>query len=837
MTVRAVVIIGVVSGVCMAFAADEYFIDVGKQGDEEYLVEGVYQREGHNPKSRAAFYRENDFRWFANQFTLKLPVFPDRHNLIEVRFYGQRSILFESETGWQGEIHGLGTYRYEYTLAIPKKFIGKRTELTVTGQMQPPAVPTTRDKRELGVTVDWIRVSPVDELPAPAPGVDHAVNKEPDLPLPDRLRGVEARPLTAHIPSYGSVMREEMVNVVTMGTMNGQGWALFPSEYGIVHERMDPKWVPGVIDELHKSGIAAISWMVFNVQDVRKIEDFQPALKYPEYTMKFIEDPDKEFGPRVGMCVISSPYREIHAKFLREAAAFDIDGVFFDGFYLNGIPHPGQPGCVCEHCRRRFAEETGLEIPTVVDWSDATFKRWVRWRNEKLVETAIFFRDEMRKGNPDLDVTCNYNIWPFGGKDWETAIPCWRTSEYGVSQHAYTGAAHLEWIMLGFKSRVSHDINPDHCDIWRSSHYAFKPKGPYTEQDDARQELCMKTFMLAGTTYGVTPWHGGQIQPRSAGRRIHEAVRKREHTMSHRAMRHVGVVLSQNTHDFYGHVPGTDNLTDYRDTILGTWMLLTERHVPFNFVFDNELEQGRFDDLKVIVLPNAACLSAKATENLMAWVRDGGHLIATHETSLYDEWGVKQSDFSLHVACSVRDLPPLADHATDATMVERITQVSVGDGRVTYLPFEPGLAYARERSGPLADALMNAVLQVPRPIEFDAPSTLVCNAFWGKDRKSVIVQMLNVSAFMPGGDTGFRGIGRPAEFRGDVASDAQLEGSGDAVARVNVPAKNVKVRLRDMAVAGAKLTVAGVDLEPDATGAYVVPIVDDHEALVLALAE
>ena len=800
---------------------EEHFIDIGHEGDEDYIIEGVYAPEGPNAKSRAEFYRQNTFRWFSNSFKIKLPVFPETHNLVTLRFFGSRSILLTSDTGWSGAVHGLGTYRYEYSIGIPRQFIGSRREIVLTGRMQPPARPTARDPRQLGVTIDWIRVKPVDELPPDSQGDDYTMNNEPDLPIPDRLRGVEARPLTAHIPSYGRIMREEMVNVVTMGTMNGQGWAFFPSEQGIVHESMDPEWVPGVIEELHKSGIAAISWMVFNVQDVRDIEDFQPARKYPQYKMQFIEEPGKKHGPKVGMCVISSPYREIHAAFLREAASYGIDGVFFDGFYLNGIPHPGQAGCVCEHCRAKFARETGLEMPSVVDWADDTFKHWVRWRNHKLVETAVYFRDEMRKANPDLFVTCNYNIWPFGGKDWETAIPLWRTSDYGVSQHAYTGAPHMEWLMLGFKSRVSHDLNPEHCDIWRSSHYAFKPKGPYTDEDHARQELTMKTFMLAGTTYGVTPWHGGHIRPQGAGRRIHEAVRKREGTMSHDALRHVGVALSQNTHDFYGHAPGTQNLPDYQDAILGTWLLLTGEHVPFNFVFDNELEQGRFDDLKVILLPNTACLSDNAIDKLTAWVRQGGHLIATSETSLYDEWGHPRGDFGLHVGCSATDRP------------QNVHTTGIGTGQITYMPAEPGLAYARERSQAHRAALMAAINTTSLPIEFEAPATVVCNPFWGPERKTIMVQMLNVSAFMPGGDTGFRGVGRPAETAGEVASDAQLEAAGGHAARRNVPAHGVKVAPRAFEVRSARLLISGQDLTPDDAGAFIVPVVDDHEVLIL----
>ena len=43
------------------------------------------------------------------------------------------------------------------------------------------------------------------------------------------------------------------------------------------------------------------------------------------------------------------------------------------------------------------------------------------------------FRDKMREANPKLLATFNYNSWPFGDKDWETAVPLWSTKSRGIS--------------------------------------------------------------------------------------------------------------------------------------------------------------------------------------------------------------------------------------------------------------------------------------------------------------------------------------------------------------------------------------------------------------------
>src|SRR5439155_1615989 len=50
---------------------------------------------------------------------------------------------------------------------------------------------------------------------------------------------------------------------------------------------------------------------------------------------------------------------------------------------------------------------------------------------------------------------------------------------------------------------------------------------------------------------------------------------------------------------------------------------------------------------KTMILPNIAALGDAQCEQLRTFVKNGGSLIATYETSLYDEWGVRRKDFGL----------------------------------------------------------------------------------------------------------------------------------------------------------------------------------------------
>jgi hypothetical protein len=64
-------------------------------------------------------------------------------------------------------------------------------------------------------------------------------------------------------------------------------------------------------------------------------------------------------------------------------------------------------------------------------------------------------------------------------------------------------------------------------------------------------------------------------------------------------------------------------------------------------VHDRLLDPQRLRSLKTLILPNIAALSDSQCVQLDDFVAQGGSLIATHETSLYDEWGSARKDFGL----------------------------------------------------------------------------------------------------------------------------------------------------------------------------------------------
>jgi len=106
----------------------------------------------------------------------------------------------------------------------------------------------------------------------------------------------------------------------------------------------------------------------------------------------------------------------------------------------------------------------------------------------------------------------------------------------------------------------------------------------------------------------------------------------------------VAVVYSQQTGTYYGGQQAREKVEDH---ILGVYHALVEARIPFEMVHDRLLDEEHLAPFKTLILPNIAALSDEQCDQLRAFVERGGSLVATFETSLYDEWGQRRPNFGL----------------------------------------------------------------------------------------------------------------------------------------------------------------------------------------------
>jgi hypothetical protein len=105
----------------------------------------------------------------------------------------------------------------------------------------------------------------------------------------------------------------------------------------------------------------------------------------------------------------------------------------------------------------------------------------------------------------------------------------------------------------------------------------------------------------------------------------------------------VGVVWSQQNMDFYGR-DATEQLVEF--PWRGITQTLIRSRIPFLPVHADHIERDA-KIFSILILPNLGVMTDDQVSSVKRYVADGGNLLATGESSLYNEWGDPRPDFAL----------------------------------------------------------------------------------------------------------------------------------------------------------------------------------------------
>lgn len=453
----------------------------------------------------------------------------------------------------------------------------------------------------------------------------------PLRPIPE---WVETHKRVGHLP--GDLrMGEEFVkagyNVVTLNVLTrwevvGPSASMFSAERVAEAE----KYLRTHVERCHAAGAKAIFYMG-PVQVASHNEIFAKA--HPEW-LKITADGKPEAVPNFAN--IRSGYADWLLKQLEYVTReFKVDGFWFDGYA------PVHLHTYDAATKQAFSEFSGgHEIPTRFDpVHDPVAKQYLAWHEKFFVDFADRMRDAVRAGNPEAVIYVNHSA----NRTWY--YPDMYMGEYPMTYPSAIDISSVElyWDVPGdplyqqfvyaFMQGITHE---------RGATCWIQPSAHGISGISSRVEIQLRG--LEGNPWGVYPEF-----VESAGReeyyKLHlENMKVRDEWFAHsRALSHVGIVASEQTRTLYAQ----GALPVYFSHTLGAFRALMEKHLPVRVLSENDLEDGDLQGIRVLVLPNVACMSPRAAEVIRRFVAAGGGLVASFETSLYDENYQKRSDFAL----------------------------------------------------------------------------------------------------------------------------------------------------------------------------------------------
>jgi hypothetical protein len=364
----------------------------------------------------------------------------------------------------------------------------------------------------------------------------------------------------------------------------------------------------------------------------------------------------------------NSGWRDWALEMIREVMRTGVDGCFLDG------PVFFPSACYCASCRRLFfARSRQRRLPRFDDWNDPLWKAFAGFRADSLARFMKEAQSAARTVNRRAVIFLN------GGRFTSRNI----THGYDTARlepfQTFTGAEQFFHCTGRFESPyqtmnlarfLSAGRNPavvftHHAlSIW---HYTPLPA---TEMATAlaqtaagganswfavfhealKQGLAQAAAPLADVGRFIASAESYTCGDRSAAE---TAVLISNSTLYHYVTRHRGLcqdvsggreealVIDAGTKRHAGTANHRRNASAaiLDRELRGCLDVCNFRHIPARVLWDNHLDSAHLRGARVIVLPNAACLSARQLSAVQRFVQTGGGLLTTFESGMYDELG------------------------------------------------------------------------------------------------------------------------------------------------------------------------------------------------------
>jgi len=324
-----------------------------------------------------------------------------------------------------------------------------------------------------------------------------------------------------------------------------------------------------------------------------------------------------------------------------------------DGFFTNGWPGTGPlTVCYCDACRDVYRTQVGGIPPQETDATNPLYRKYYEAFMDRVVEIWKQWEGIAREASSEAVYVGNL------GGGIRTVKDMWRigrTAGWFNADHQGRSGNTPIWD-CSLQGRVAAAIMKGGTATNVTGAYAnTQPLWRHTAKSPA--EIAM--WLAQTTASGMVPWfhwlggHPEDTRWREAGRGFFRWLADNEpHFRNGRSIADVAVLYPQRTIAFYRSGTSLDSWTgDDRartsEYLQGIYYALLESRVLTDFVAEDDLGEETLRRYRVLILPNAAYLSERHVQQIREFASRGGSVLATFETSLYDEWGNRRDQFAL----------------------------------------------------------------------------------------------------------------------------------------------------------------------------------------------
>lgn len=426
------------------------------------------------------------------------------------------------------------------------------------------------------------------------------------------------------------------------------GNAYYPSRVGHVHSALNGRDLFGEFTEAFRSeGVLPLG--------VYEVSDFRMRTDHPDWCHRIPAKPgdaqvdatDAGEGSKVGGPCINGPYGDfVVEQALEIVRNYPIMAYYFDFLGLFGLE-----AWSCPYCAAKYRQAAGKEFRGTEGMSHRDYVEYVQWHYAQNDLFAKKLRKAIKDVRPDVAFIHNFH----GLRD-----------EVGMQRIGFAaencdfvtadlfnlrnGMLQMSWKMRLFSTVSRHLpaevlLNTDVCAA--GDFVTIKGlDGFRAEMWTARcvnVATCSALIMSVDGTYTQDTF--------AMNKKVYD-----EHEQFEPCLRdmqpvaEVGIVRSHDTLDFRPPeeqwIRGIE-VNTHGMAFEGWCQALIASHALWDIIPEMMLTEKHLRKFKLVVLPNVSCLSTAHARAIRNYVRGGGKLIATGDTSLFDRLGEPRKDFAL----------------------------------------------------------------------------------------------------------------------------------------------------------------------------------------------
>jgi hypothetical protein len=347
-----------------------------------------------------------------------------------------------------------------------------------------------------------------------------------------------------------------------------------------------------------------------------------------------------------------SPYRDlVHAHLTELVTNYEVDGIWSD--ILHDLPTYDR------YSRERFEKDTGIPMP--LSSKEAGWLKLVRWQQDMLYDYLDGCYKLVKGIRSETAYIINFFGAPYANSSQGLSFKHLKLSDMG-STEGYT-----EWqglLFPGFAARYMRsgmDRRPFEVLTGR-----FVNTWDFTVRPRAQMRFEAFSVVANGGAVSIDdePYQDGQLEPAVYDNieNVYSEIERRESTLiGAEPVRYAALYVSQKVRELdellnrANQLPTffmpVSNLNPSDSDMLPAWMgmfkALIEAHIPVEIVDDRPESFATLDQYKVVILSNILTLSAAEADTLRTYVANGGAIIATGATSLFDDQGNHLPNFAL----------------------------------------------------------------------------------------------------------------------------------------------------------------------------------------------